>query len=88
MESFPDKIMVRCEKNGADVPHFTNGKIYEAVRLHPDRRLYRVIDDLGHERFIIPDEPSPHLVVLDPTIPGGQRVVGRFVTVTEEEAHG
>lgn len=76
---------VRCEFNGADpTGKFVDGRVYHAR--HVVNALYTVIDELGIERFIIPDEPSPHLPrTLAPPLYGHRpRSVsaGKFVTVT------
>lgn len=74
-------MLVRCIKNGSTSRIFTDGKIYEAR--HFKNALYEIHDDLGHSRYIIPDEPCPHLVreINRPGWYPAQVVVGRFEEV-------
>lgn len=82
-------ITVRCDKFLSTVPHFTDGKLYEAR--HHVNALFSVRDDRGHERYIIPDEPCPHLppTLRDPQLSYGHwksESLGRFVTITATPA--
>jgi hypothetical protein len=43
--------------------YFTPGKVYAGELVRPDLKVWRVKDDMGHERIILPDTPSPHLIV-------------------------
>lgn len=77
-------IRLVCRKNGADSRVFTDGKIYTEVSFAGN--LVGILDDFGTLRFVLPDEPSPHLVVIvkgrSPFL-DRQRVVGVFETVKE-----
>lgn len=81
LEALPDTIKVICKKNGSVVKTFTDHKAYQATRNYGI--TFSVIDDLGHERIIIPNEPSPHLIItfsgLYSSVLGmGQKSVGVF----------
>jgi hypothetical protein len=75
-------VKVICQKNGATSKVFTDGKVYETFQdslIDPKSKLKAIKDDVGYTRYIIPDELSPHLVIvnaLDIQIP-----VGKFVEV-------
>ena len=68
-------IKVICRKNESSSAIFTDGKVYEAR--HIRNALYGVRDDIGYERFIIPDVPCPHLKL-------SERSTGVFETVEEQ----
>lgn len=75
-------MKVICQKNGASSKVFTDGKVYETFQdslLDPTSKLKAIKDDVGYTRYIIPDEPSPHLVFVNTL--GIQVVVGSFVEV-------
>ncbi|MGB2863383.1 MAG: hypothetical protein WBC05_08670 [Sedimentisphaerales bacterium] len=70
-----------CEANGAVTSMFTDGGVYEAEHFKND--LYKVIDNLGHSRYVIPGNLSPFLKV--DTLSGHEKCVGRFITALVEE---
>jgi len=69
------KVICKAYREYVQFPYFTAGKVYTAH--HHVNALYRVIDDLGHERFIIPGARCPHLVHEITEYPG-QAVGGQF----------
>lgn len=77
-------MRLRCVKNSAESKVFTDGKVYEEVCRQGN--LVGIRDDFGDLRYVLPNEPSPHLVQRIPDtnlyyLPGSQRVVGRFEEV-------
>lgn len=71
-----------CRKNGSNVTNFTDGKIYPATeRLN---KLIVVTDDRGVPRYVLPDEPSPHLIKYTAGS-NDHEVVGVFEIIPEEQ---
>ena len=54
------EIIVKCVAPNTACTYFTHGKKYPAW--HHVGRVFRVEDDHGRERYLIPNERSAHLV--------------------------
>jgi hypothetical protein len=80
-------MQVRCRLNGAETKLFTDGKVYKAYKELGKEycRTWTLVDDLGHERVILPDQVCPHLNVYGRDAYGFpmQKPVGVFETVND-----
>lgn len=80
-----ESVWLKCVANGANITNgFTDGEFYHAT--HYKNSLYVCMNDNGDIRFVIPNEPSPHLKLVRKAESWPQTIelcVGRFEVIAQ-----
>jgi len=88
MTRYIQPVLFKAEDHADGTNGFTFGRYYRVIHEMPSNtNAVTVLNDSGHERFILIGEDSPHIIRMTRSVGGcsGQRCAGYFAEVTPND---